>query len=91
MKTNVPSPVAGLALVASVLIAGCGNMGQQSSQTVDMPAVEQQRICEIQRQWNAMSPDEQSAALNFHMRNLARTYSQQDIDALRQRVRTAKC
>ena len=90
MKTNVPSPVAAVALVASVLIAGCGHMGQ-NSQTVEMGPVDQQRVCEIQRQWNAMSADEQAAALNFHLRNMSRTYNKEDVEALRQRVRTAKC
>ena len=91
MNNIVPRPAFVAALVAGVLMAGCAPMGGSSAQTTPMPDVDTQRVCEIQRQWNSMSFDQQSAALNFHLRNMARTYSQEDIEALRQRVRTTKC
>ena len=90
MKTNVPSPFVAVALAAGFFVAGCDTMGTRA-QTSEMPAVDTQRVCEIQRQWNSMSADEQAAALNFHLRSMARTYNKEDIDALRQRVRTTKC
>jgi hypothetical protein len=91
MKRIVPAPVIVAGLVASVLTAGCSSMGQGSRETTAMPEVETQKVCEIQRQWTRMAPDEQSAALNYHLRTLSATYNKEDIDALRQRVRTTKC
>ena len=88
-KNSVPAPVVFASLVVGALMAGCSSMG--GSQTTAMPDVDDKRVCEIQRQWTAMSPDEQSAALNYHLRTLGRTYDKADIEALRQRVRTAKC
>ena len=92
MKNIVPRPVFVAALVTGVLIAGCNTMGGSPAQpTTPMPDIDTQRVCEIQRQWNSMSPDQQVAVLNYHLRSLQRTYGENEIDALRQRVRTTRC
>jgi len=56
-----------------------------------MPEVSDQRVCEIQRQYSSMSPDEQSAALNYHLRTLNRQYDNNDVANLRRRVQSARC
>ena len=66
-------------------------MQSSSTPTADMPDVSDQRVCEIQRQWNRMSPDEQTAALNYHLRTLTRQYGADDVEKLRARVRSARC
>ena len=91
MKSLVPSPVFAATLMAGALMAGCAPMGGSSGQATAMPQVDSQRVCEIQRQWTRMSPDEQTAALSFHMRNTLSQYSSEDVAALRRRVQTEKC
>ncbi len=38
-----------------------------------------------------MTPDEQTAALNYHLRTLTRQYDKEDLAALRRRVQSARC
>jgi hypothetical protein len=91
MKNIVSKSVVLGALMTGGLVAGCAQMGSSSTPTADMPEVSDQRVCEIQRQWNRMSPDEQTAALNYHLRTLTRQYGQDDVEKLRARVRSARC
>ena len=92
MKKIVSMPVMLGTLLAGGLVAGCGSMQSSSSaQTSPMPEVSDQRVCEIQRQWTSMTPDEQTAALNYHLRTLTRQYDKEDLAALRRRVQSARC
>jgi hypothetical protein len=90
-KNAIPRPVVLASLCAGLLIAGCSSMGGSSSETVAAPVIDDKRVCEIQRQWNNMSPDEQTAALNYHLRAAYAKYDKADVDALRQRVRSTRC
>ncbi len=87
MKNQYRRTLIVAAVAAGATLVGCA----VPTQNLAMPEVDTATVCDIQGRWNRMSPDEQTAALNYQVRRVQQTYSAADVDALRQRVRTQKC